>query len=52
MNSKIIFYGNRGKSCVFTHNLEPPYFQWKVDITHIMFNSDKALVGVEKQDGS
>jgi len=28
------------------------YFMWKVDLTHIMFNSDKALVGVEKQDGS
>jgi len=27
-------------------------FKWKVYITPIMFNSDKALVGMEKQDES
>jgi len=51
-SSKIISIGSIGDLCVVTHkSLDLPR-QWNVGLIPIMFNSDKALVGVEKQDGS
>ena len=52
MSSNIISTRNKGISHINIQKSLHPYFQWKVDLTYIMFNSDKALVGVEKQNGS